>query len=560
MAFGLLRDLFIENIAVIEKAEIPFQPGFNVLTGETGAGKSIVIDSINAIMGGRTSRDLVRTGARAAFVSAMFSGIGEAATETLASLGYSLEEDGTLLLQREIRPEGKTTCRINGRPASVSIFRTLAPFLISIQGQHESYDLLSPETHMNYIDAVGGYEDLKAEYRKAYETLKRIGKELDDTDLDESQKARRMDILTYQINELEAANLRLGEKEELIARKARIQNGEQIAKALAFAIAAMDGTEEGGALSAVSDTAAALEQTERVCPELAPVAEKLREAEYLLEDCAAEIRQQASRMEFNEQELDEIEERLDVLYRLGLKYGASEEEMLAFLETAQKERESIVLSDENRERLTAEFEQAKEQAVALAKALSAKRRTTAVEFETRVMEELRFLDMPGVVFQAQRTRCPLNASGCDEIHFLISVNPGETPKPISKIASGGELSRIMLAIKTVLSGKGSTDTMIFDEVDTGISGSAAQKVGQKLKETARSAQVLCVTHLAQIAAMADAHFRIQKEVHDGKTFTHVTPLSFEERTQELARIMGGSEITPLMLKNAAEMIQRGKKL
>ena len=255
---------------------------------------------------------------------------------------------------------------------------------------------------MNYIDAVGGSEDLKAEYRKAYETLKRIGKELDDTDLDESQKARRMDILTYQINELEAANLRLGEKDELIARKARIQNGEQIAKALAFAIAAMDGTEEGGALSAVSDTAAALEQTERVCPELAPVAEKLREAEYLLEDCAAEIRQQASRMEFNEQELDEIEERLDVLYRLGLKYGASEEEMLAFLETAQKERESIVLSDENRERLTAEFEQAKEQAVALAKALSAKRRTTAAEFETRVMEELRFLDMPGVVFQAQK--------------------------------------------------------------------------------------------------------------------------------------------------------------
>lgn len=555
----MLSDLFIENVAVIEKAEIPFQEGFNVLTGETGAGKSIVIDSINAIMGGRTSRDLVRTGAHSAFVSALFTDVNAAAAEALVSLGFAPEEDGSVLLQREIRPEGKTTCRINGRPAAVSILRSVSPFLISIQGQHESYDLLSPETHIGYIDAVGGYEALKEEYRSAYETLKRIGKELDATDLDEEQKARRMDILSFQINELEAANLRLGEKEELTARKSMIQNSEQIAKALASAVAAMDGAEEGGgALPAISDAAASLEQTLRVCPELSSLAEKLREAEYLLEDCAAELREHASRMDFDERELDEIEERLDVLYRLGLKYGGTEEAMLSFLNEAKIELQNIVLSEETRERLTGEFEEAKQKAVALAKSLSAGRRATAAEFEKRVMEELRFLDMPGVVFQAARTRCPLNASGCDEIHFLISVNPGEAPKPISKIASGGELSRIMLAIKTVLSGKGSTDTMIFDEVDTGISGSAAQKVGQKLKETARSAQVICVTHLAQIAAMADAHFRIQKEVHDGKTYTHVEPLPFEERTHELARIMSGSEISPLMLENAAEMIRRGR--
>ena len=553
----MLSDLFIENVAVIEKAEIRFQKGFNILTGETGAGKSIVIDSINAIMGGRTSRDLVRTGAPFAFVSALFTDLSSTAKEVIASSGFSLEEDGSILLQREIRPEGKSYCKINGRPVPVSALRLLAPCLISIQGQHESYDLLSPETHIGYIDAVGGYSALVEEYRRAYEALKQIGAELDKTDLDEEQKARRIDILSYQINELEAANLRLGEKEELANRKSVIQNSEQIAKALSSAMIAMDGEEESGAVSAVSDAASSLEQVLRVCPELAPLTEKLREAEYLLEDCASDLREYAEQMSFDARELDEIEERLDILYRLGLKYGGTEEAMLSFLENAKQELQNITLLEENRERLNAAFEDAKQKAIALARQLSAARRTAASDFEKKVMEELRFLDMPGVVFQAARSRCPLNALGCDEIHFLISVNPGEAPKPISKIASGGELSRIMLAIKTVLSGRDHIDTMIFDEVDTGISGSAAQKVGRKLKETSKHAQVVCVTHLAQIAALADAHFLIQKEVRNGKTYTQVALLSFEQRKRELARIMGGTEVSALMLENAAEMLQRG---
>jgi DNA repair protein RecN (Recombination protein N) len=556
---GMLSQLYIENIAVIEKASIDFQAGLNVLTGETGAGKSIVIDSINAVLGERTSRELVRTGARSAFVSAVFRNLGAHVLDKLKELGYEAEEDGSLMIQREINAEGKTMCRINSRPATVSVLKEIGSGLINIHGQHESYDLLSPDRHIGYIDSMGVPEELLNRYHAAYEQMHYIKNELDSYNMDEAQKARQIDLLTYQIEELEAADLHAGEQEELSQLRTIYSNSEKIAGLLSSAKSVLDGDENtDGVVSAVSSAVDALSEAERYFPEIHDLAQRLQSIEYDLEDCSSEIREFSSQLEYDPEELERIESRLDIIYRLGLKYGKTIEAMLEFLAKSKEELKNIELSDENVKKLTKEYEKAKAEAEKLAEELSACRAKTASCFAERVKEELKFLDMPNIDFEVRQERCPMNQTGCDKIQFYISTNAGEPAKPIAKIASGGELSRIMLAIKTVLAGKDEIDTLIFDEVDTGISGSAAQKVGLKLREVSGNRQVICVTHLAQIAALADTQYLIKKQVKDQRTYTDVIQLDYEGRKHELARIMGGTQITPLMLENAAEMLKMAK--
>ena len=558
---AVLSQLYIENVAVIEKATIEFHKGFNILTGETGAGKSIIIDSMHGILGERTSKDMVRSGAESAFVSGLFTDLTEQAINKLQELGFEPEEDGSVLIHRTIQAEGKSTCRINGRPATVSALKELGKTLMNIHGQHESYHLLSPELHIHYIDESGDLNTLVKEYRSVYQELKQIQSEIGAHATDETEKLRRIDLLTYQIEELEQANLRENEKEELMERKTTMMHAEKIASAITAAKAALDGDESfDGVLSTLTAITASLQDSEQYLPALNPIIQKLHELSYGLEDVSDALREQESQMEFDASELLEIETRLDLLYRLSIKYGQTTEEMLAFLEKCRQELNQINHSEETLIQLNETYEILKEKSIQLAKTLSDKRKKTAEQFTKKVKHELQFLNMPGIEFQVEQERVPLNSNGCDKIQFLISVNPGEPAKPIAKIASGGELSRIMLAIQTVLSAHDDLDTMIFDEVDTGISGSAAQKVGLKLHEVSRYAQVICITHLAQIACLADYHLLIQKQVTENKTYTQVIPLSKEAQIKEIARMIGGQAITPLLLQNAQEMIDSAKQL
>ncbi|MBR4888414.1 MAG: DNA repair protein RecN [Clostridia bacterium] len=552
----MLSQLYIENIAVIERAAIDFEAGFNVLTGETGAGKSIIIDAIQAIRGERMSKELIRTGAASAQVSAVFSDLSGSAVEKLASLGYEVESDGTLLIQRTLRPEGKSVCKIGGRPATVSVLKELGERLVAILGQHESYELMTPDLHVRYIDAYGGHGEILHAYEQAYSELRAIMAQLDALTADETQKARRTDLLRYQIEELENAGIRLGEIEELKQRRDVMRNSEKIAAFLYEALSALDGDEDqDGAMQLTENAAASAESAAQILSDVHPAAQQLRDAAYALQDAVETLRGCSETLSFDAEELNVVEDRLDYLYRLGLKYGETEEEMLGFLERSKEELLGIELSDEKIEELEAAFDAAKEKAIALAKELSAMRHSAAADFSQRVKNELAFLNMPNVVFCVEQLRTSLHALGCDKLQFLISTNPGEEPRPMAKIASGGELSRIMLAIKTVLAGNDDIGTFIFDEIDTGISGLSARKVGQKLKEVAGSHQVLCVTHLAQIAAMGDHHFLIEKHVDGERTFTNVNSLDMEARKREIARIVSGGEITPLRLKMAEEMLR-----
>lgn len=548
----MLNSLYIENIAVIEKTEIHFTKGLNVLTGETGAGKSIIIDSINAILGSRTSKEIIRTGENSAYISASFSEIDNETKEILSENGYYQEDDGSLIITREVKLDGRNVCRIGSRPAPLSILRRVAPSLISIQGQHESYELLSDSGHIKYIDALCENAELLEKYQIAFEKLKKIGKQIDMLEIDEEEKARRSDILLYQINELENADIKIGEKEELTQIRDTASNMQEIIQELSLAIECVDSMQGAGdRVSAASD---AVIRAARLYPQLCDLSEKLIEINDMLAECEKELIRQSEVISVDESELDNISERLDVLYRLSQKYGRSEEEMLKFLEKAKDDLSSIEHSEELHEKLLIEYEAAKNEAVALAKNLSKIRREASEVFTKKVIEELKFLNMPGVVFEVSQSRAPLSSLGCDNISFRISANPGEELRPLSKIASGGELSRIMLAIKTVLSGKGDGETMIFDEIDSGISGSAAQKTSMKLKEISKSVQVLCVTHLPSMAAYADTHFLIEKQVENGKTYTKVRALSFEERKLEISRMLSGENITKSMLESAEEML------
>lgn len=552
----MLAQLFIRNIAVIEKASIDLEKGFTVLTGETGAGKSIIIDAIHAVLGERTSKELVRTGTDSASVSALFTGLDEDTLSLLDQLSLPREEDGSLLIQRDIRLEGRSTCKINGAPATVSMLKQLGPRLVTIHGQHESYELLSPEVHMEYLDSFAGLESLLAEYQAAYRTLRETQRQLEALQTDEGEKARLSDLLHYQIDEIEAANVRVGEREELEAQRELIRNSEKIASALELLRGLLSGDEESeGLLAGISQAAAQAGRVAAYLPELAEASQKLQEAGYLLEDVDAILHGTA--VDFDPALQESIEERLDLLYKLGLKYGGSEEKILEYLEDCRIRLHQIEFSDEERERLEAQYETQKAAAIALAKELSEQRKAASKQFISQVKGELAFLNMPGIAFETEIQRVPLYHMGCDKLQFLVSANKGEPPKPMSKIASGGELSRIMLAIKTVLSGKDKVDTLIFDEVDTGISGAAANKVGQKLKQVSQNRQVLCITHLAQIAALADHHFLISKHVEGERTYTQVQGLDFEGRKREVARIIGGDQVTDLQLEMAGEMLKKG---
>jgi len=552
----MLSQLSIQNIAVIEKASLNFESGFTVMTGETGAGKSIIIDSIGAILGERTSKELVRTGEKAARVSALFTEVSADTNKCLEELNIPLEEDGSVFIQREIKSEGKSLCRINGMAATVSMLKILAPTLISIHGQHDSYELLSENTHLGYVDSFGGLEPLLSKYQAEYKKLKQIQKRLEALQTDEGQKARRIDLLTYQIDELAAADIKPGEQEALKKERDTIRHSEKLAEEMAKVQALLlGGDDEGGALAGLTEALTSVEMMSELLTDLKDAPQKLREAIYLIEDVESTVR--GTNVDFDPALLEETEDRLDMLYRLSLKYGETEEEMLSFLEKCQTELDEINFSEEEMEKLTAEFEEAKQKAISLAKDLSKKRKKSADKFVEKVREELLSLNMPGVIFTAEIVRVPLYNMGCDKIQFLISVNKGEEPRPMTKTASGGELSRIMLAIKAVLSEGDKIATMIFDEIDTGISGEAANRVGEKLKKVAKNRQVVCITHLAQIAALASHQMFISKREEDGKTFTKVEPLDENGRVRELARIIGGDIISDLRLDMAKEMLRKG---
>lgn len=552
----MLAQLFINNIAVIERASIDLEKGFTVLTGETGAGKSIIIDAIHAVLGERTSKELVRTGTQSASVSALFTGLDEDVLRLLDQLSIPREEDGSLLVQRDIRQGGRSSCKLNGAPATVSMLKQVGPRLVTIHGQHESYELLSPEVHMVYLDSFAGLESLLAEYQAAYHTLRETQRKLEALQTDEGEKARLSDLLHYQIDEIQSANVRVGEREELEAQREVIRNSEKIAGTLELLRGLLSGDEDSeGLLTGVEQASVEAERVASYLPELEEAAQKLREAGYLLEDVDAMLR--GVGVDFDPARQEAIEERLDLLYKLGLKYGSSEEKILEFLEDFRSRLHQIEFSDEERERLEAQYEAEKHKAISLAKELSRRRQAASAQFIRQVREELAFLNMPGIQFETEIQRVPLYAMGCDKLQFLVSANKGEPPKPMSKIASGGELSRIMLAIKTVLSGKDKVQTLIFDEVDTGISGAAANKVGKKLKQVSQNRQVLCITHLAQIAALADHHLLIEKHVEGERTFTQVQELDFEGRKREVARIIGGDQVTDLQLEMAEEMLKKG---
>lgn len=557
----MLSELQIQNIAVIKEAVLTFTDGFNVMTGETGAGKSIVIDAINAVLGCRISRELIRTGCDSAFVSALFYTNNLRIADMLQTLDVPAEEDGSVLIQRRMFADGRNSCKINGVTVTVSAIRQLARFLVSIHGQSDNQTLLSPEYHCGYIDSLAQNEALRARYKTAYDAYMDAKRRLSALNTDESEKQRRLDILNYQIAELEAAEITEGETAQLEERLNVLRNAERISELLQQSYAALNGAEgEGGASSLAFSAADALDRAAAFSAEFSEAASGVREAAYALSEYADTLRNALYSDDFDPAAADAIEERLDTLYTLRRKYGETEADMLAFLENARQEREQIEMSDEIREELTAFVSKTKAEASEIAAALSDSRKKAADLFCENVRKELHFLDMPSVQFLVQNTPGELTENGTDNLEFLLSANAGEAPKPLAKIASGGELSRIMLAIKSVLAEKDEVETLIFDEVDTGVSGRAAQKIAIKLAELAKSHQILCVTHLAQLAAFADTHFRIEKTEHDGQTFTDVAALDDIGRKHELARILGGLTVTELQLQNAQEMLENAKLL
>ena len=556
----MLTNLYIENIAVIEKSNIDFTAGLNVLTGETGAGKSIVIDSINAVLGKRSSHGIIRSGAEAAFVSATFEDVSDLVQKKLGTMGFSAE-DGTLILSRELSASGKNTCRINSRPATVAALKELGEYLINIHGQNDNLELMNPALHIVYIDALANIGEKLAAYRKLYRELKAVEEELSSADTDEADRLHRIDLLTFQITELEDAAITVGEYDALSAERDALQNREKIAKELMRARIALDGDDEvDGVLRMTDDASTSVMTASRWMNSLEAVADRLSSALYELQEISRELENAMDDIDADPSRLEEIEERLDVLYRLRHKYGDSEEEMLAYLDNAKKELKSLTDYAFNREQLEKRREQLYHEAYISAKEISDIRIKVSEDFRTAVEREMAFLLMPNVRLQIAREEIEMNSRGIDKLEFLISTNPGEDPKPVSKIASGGELSRMMLAIKTVLSRADFVETLIFDEIDTGISGSAADRVGRKLSQLSKDAQILCVTHQAQIAAFADNHLFISKSVHDDRTFTHVASLDEDGRVRELARIVGGEAITDSALNHAKQLLNSAKEI
>lgn len=551
----MLKTLDIENIAVIEKAQIEFKSGFNVLTGETGAGKSIVVDSINAILGERTSRELVRSGADFAYVSALFTEINGSVKDKLIELGYSPEEDDSLLLSRRISKDGKSSCKINGRTATVSVLREVGETLVNIHGQHDSQSLLVPEQHYRFIDMLSGGEKLLTEYRAAFSDFIHIRRRLKQLTAQAEKNDHNTELLDFQIKELEDANISEGETEQLAARKKALDNADDALEAYHSLLCVINGDDEfAGARLSLSSAAKEIERYYGLSDDCAKAYSLLQNVDDELETVKNLIERSVQDLDFDPGEKERIEERLDLLYRLGKKYGPSEGDMLKSLEGAKAKRNSISTDEQELERLADDYDAALGKVEDLAQKLSELRKKTAKKFESDVKAQLEFLDMPKICFEVRFEKGILSSTGVDKIEFLISTNPGEPPKPLAKIASGGELSRIMLAIKNIIAYNDTVGTLIFDEIDTGVSGRASGKIGLKLKEVSKSTQVITVTHSAQIAAFANEHLLIAKEFSNGRTFTRVTPLDFEKRKYELARIMGGLQITDSLLESAQEML------
>ena len=547
----MLSLLHIENIAVIESADISFDSGFNVLTGETGAGKSIVIDAISAILGERAYRDMIRTGTTKASVRAVFTDVPQLAWFEENGVEY----DPETVIQREIHLDGKNICRVNGSLVSVTILRKLGIQLINIHGQHDSASLFDEDNHLTFLDAFADNEALRADYSEKYAAVAKLRREIDALTMDESEKLRRMETLRYQIAEIEKANLQPGEDDELQKRRKLLQNAEKIADGMNDAVDNLYGGDDSdGAASMLATAERALARISKFSDTIAALHEKVADLMYQVQDAAEEVRDARDDLSYSADELEEIESRLDVIHKLRRKYGATCEDILQYLDKAKKELDEIEFADDHLERLKGKLQKAEKAAWDAALALRKNRKETAQAMSARILTELAQLDMPRVQFSCEFTELELTANGADSVAFYMSANAGEALKPLSKVASGGELARIMLAMKNVLAERDQVATLIFDEVDTGVSGRAAQKVAEKLRSVAAHKQVLCVTHLPQLAALANTHLLIAKSERDGRTFTSVTPLDIEGRKRELARIIGGTNITETTLKSAEEML------
>ncbi len=549
----MLRLLHIENIAVIEQAEIVFEDGFNVMTGETGAGKSIVIDAISAILGERAYRDMIRTGTSRAAVRAIFDRVPELPWFAENGVPYDAETD----IRRELTADGKNLCRVNGTAVTVGVLKKLGVQLINIHGQHDSAALFDEAQHLTVLDSFAEDEAERAAYAERYEAVRALRREIDRLSMDESEKLRRMESLQYQIDELTKAHLRPGEEEELEARRKLMQNAEKLSDGLHEASACLDGdSQTDGAATLLGQAERALARLARIDDQLAPLQETVADLMYRVRDCAEQVAEQVDALSFSEAELDDVEQRLDILHRLHRKYGPTCEEMLAYLEKAKNELDEIEFSSDRVEQLKKKLRAAEQTAQEAALVLRERRKRAGEQLSARICSELAELDMKKVEFSCVFTETELTPLGADTVAFYMTANAGEALKPLSKVASGGELARIMLALKNVLAERDRVPTLIFDEVDTGVSGRAAQRVAEKLLAVSRTKQVLCVTHLPQLAALADTHFRIAKREADGRTYTSVTPLDFEGRRQELARIIGGANITETTLQSAGEMLKQ----
>lgn len=554
----MLSSLQIENVAVIQKAEVHFQPGLNVLTGETGAGKSILIDSINAILGNRTSKDLVRTGAAKAVIRAAFEQVPDAVLDSLEKAGY--ERSDALMLSREITAEGKSSCRINGMPATAAVLRELCGGLININGQHDSVGLLNPARHLGILDDYAQNDVQFQEYYALYRELVRIKRELDAMITDEAEKQRRVDLLSYQVQEIENAALTAGEEQTLESRRRVLANASTIRDRIAQCYALLSGGDEAaGAVDLLGEASNAASDAAQLDEALSGAAGQLTDLYYTAKDVAADLVGRLDAYETNDAELDEIEQRLDLLYKLKRKYGDTVEDVIAFGQKAREELQNIQTSQERYDHLQAEKRRLYAQAREKAEALTQTRLRAFEELNKRISGTLDFLNMPGVRMTLRHTRGPLASHGQDGIEFYISTNPGEAPKPLAKIASGGELSRITLAIKNAMADKDAVPTVIYDEIDSGVSGKAASRIGEVLRQSAQGHQILCITHTAQIAALADCHLLIQKNVENDRTYTEIHPLDTEGRVEALARLISGDHVTELSRANAREMLQERSK-
>ena len=553
----MLSSLQIENVAVIQKAEVHFEPGLNVLTGETGAGKSILIDSINAILGNRTSKDLVRTGAAKAVIRAAFEQVPPAVLDKLEQSGYERSE--ALLLSREITAEGKSSCRINGMPATAAVLRELCGGLININGQHDSVGLLNPAHHLDILDDYAQNRTVFQEYYTLYRELVRVKRELDALITDEAEKQRKIDLLQYQVQEIEDAGLTAGEEQTLENRRKVLSNASAIRDRLAQSYALLSGSDDAaGAVDLLGEASNAVDAAAQLDPALTAAAGQLLDLYYNAKDVAADLIGRLDTYDTNDAELDEVEQRLDLLYRLKRKYGSTVEDVIAFGQKAREELDNIQHSQQRYDALQAEKLRLYTKAREKAEVLTQTRLKAFEELNTRISGTLDFLNMPGVRMTLRHTRGPLASHGQDSIEFYISTNPGEAPKPLAKIASGGELSRITLAIKNAMADKDAVPTVIYDEIDSGVSGKAAGRIGEVLRQSAQGHQILCITHTAQIAALADCHLLIQKNVSNERTYTEIHPLDENGRVEALARLISGDHVTELSRANAREMLQEHK--